>query len=180
MFRMQSVKGITEMKIKPTIVIDTREQTPLHFEHYQTETATLTTGDYSIKGMESAFSIERKSEADLIGSLTHGRKRFIRELERLRGYSFKRLLIEGSLDQIKAGNYRSKATPAAITGSLSAMEVRYDIPVVWAKTRTDAATLIESWCYYFLRERIKESEQLMQLIKEEPQTSHNTREGITA
>ena len=168
------------MKIKPIILIDTREQTPLVFENCQTEKATLYSGDYSLLYMESIFAVERKSTPDLIGSLTQGRKRFVHELERLRGFTFKRLLIIGSIDQIKAGNYRSKATPAAITGSLSAMEVRYDIPVVWAKTRTDAATLIESWCYYFLRERIKESEQLMQLIKEEPQTSHNTREGITA
>jgi len=34
----------------PTIIIDTREQTPLLFANLTTERATLATGDYSVKG----------------------------------------------------------------------------------------------------------------------------------
>ena len=157
-------------KVNPVILVDTREKAPLHFEHYQTEAATLTTGDYSIKGMESAFSIERKSTPDLIASLTRDRDRFTRELERLRGYRFKRLLIEGTIDQIRMHDYRSLATPAAVLGSLNALEVRFNIPVVFAGTRIHAAELIEQWAFYYLREQVKHAQSIIALT--DPQASH--------
>jgi ERCC4-type nuclease len=74
--------------IKPVIVVDSREQNALPFAHFPTECATLYTGDYSARGLEGSFCIERKSLADLAGSLTHDRDRFTRELERMRGHSF--------------------------------------------------------------------------------------------
>ena len=163
-------------QINPLIIVDSREKTPLQFEHYQTKAATLTTGDYSIKGMESSFSIERKSTSDLIGSITYDRPRFTRELERLRGYSFKRLLIIGSLEQIKAGEYRSKATPAAILGSLNALEIRFDIPVVFASTPTAAALLVEQWAFYFWREQIQQAQSIIDLTTQaKPQQARKVR-----
>ncbi len=66
---------------------------------------------------------------DLVGSLTSGRDRFTRELERMRGYSFRRLLIIGSRREIEEHVYRSKARPAAILGSLWTFEVRSPLPI---------------------------------------------------
>lgn len=54
----------------PQIIIDTREQTPLPFTNLPTETSTLYTGDYSVKGLEETFAIERKTIADLVESLS--------------------------------------------------------------------------------------------------------------
>ena len=76
-----------------TIITDSREQTPLIFTNFPTVTAGLPTGDYSIAGLEDDFCIERKSLSDLYGSLTSGRDRFMRELQRMRAYQFRRLLI---------------------------------------------------------------------------------------
>jgi hypothetical protein len=44
---------------------------------------TLQQGDYGIEGMAARVAVERKSAADLFGTLSSGRKRFVRELERL-------------------------------------------------------------------------------------------------
>jgi DNA excision repair protein ERCC-4 len=96
------------MNNTPVIIIDTREQTPLPFTNLETETSTLYTGDYSVKGLEETFAIERKTIADLVGSLTSGRERFMKELHRLRGYRFRRLLIVGTRDEIEGGLYRSR------------------------------------------------------------------------
>lgn len=52
------------------IIIDNREQTPLTFEHFPSMCGTLQSGDYSLAGHEGRFTVERKSVADLIGSLT--------------------------------------------------------------------------------------------------------------
>ena len=80
-----------------TIAIDTREQAPYYFNNIQagsdksyrpleiqTARVTLQQGDYSIVGHESHVAIERKSKADLFGTLSIGRERFQRELERLK------------------------------------------------------------------------------------------------
>ena len=157
-------------EIRPIILIDSREQRPLHFKLYQTETATLTTGDYSVLGLQSSFSIERKSISDLIGSLTYGRDRFTRELERLRGYEFRRLLIIGTRQQIQNHDYRSRATPAAILGSLNTFEVRYSIPVVFVESRSKAVEQVEIWARYYFAEQIKHAQNIIALT--DPQASH--------
>jgi ERCC4-type nuclease len=134
------------------IVIDTREQTPFQFENLISIRGSLQSGDYSIQGLEHLFAIERKSISDLIGSVTGGRERFERELHRLRGFHFKRLLIVGDRSDVESGNYRSKANPNSILNTLAAFEVRYDIPVVWGCDEKQSALLIEKWAYWFARE----------------------------
>jgi hypothetical protein len=68
-------------------------------------------------------------------SAVRNRERFERELCRLRGYRFKRLLVIGSEDDIRAGRYHSKISPASVLGTLAAFKCRYDCPVVIAANR---------------------------------------------
>ncbi|HEY3899690.1 MAG TPA: ERCC4 domain-containing protein [Chthoniobacter sp.] len=136
--------------LRPTIIIDTREQEPLPLTTYPVARGTLTSGDYSIAGLEREFAVERKTVPDLVRSLTTERERFSRELERLRGYRFARLLIIGYPGQIEMGQYRSRATPASVRHSLYAFEARY-VPVVWASTPADGAALVERWAFWFAR-----------------------------
>ncbi len=143
------------------IIIDSREQTPLHFTQIESERGTLQTGDYSIQGLEHLFSVERKSLDDCAASVSRERARFERELHRLRGFRFKRLLIVGSRADIEVGRYRSKVSPKAVLASLAAFEVRYDVPVVFAPTPEDAARLIESWAHWFCRQIAKDAEPLV-------------------
>jgi hypothetical protein len=96
----------------PVIVIDTREQEPLAFERLASVRGTLQTGDYSVAGLQDLFSIERKTVSDLVGCcMGENRDRFERELHRLRGYRFKRLLVVGSEAEILAGQYHSNIKP---------------------------------------------------------------------
>ena len=141
--------------MKPTIVIDSREQTAFTFKNLDSQTGTLQSGDYSILGFEDRFSVERKSLSDLCGSLTSGREKFERELHRLRGFDFARLLIIGTEEDVRSGNYRSKVNPKSVWGSLCAFEVRYRVPFVFAATPADGAALVERWTYYFYREQAK-------------------------
>lgn len=141
---------------QPVVVIDTREQTPLPFAFMPSERGTLSSGDYSFRGGEELFAIERKSIPDLVACCVgENRERFFRELHRLRGYRFKRLLVVGSLAEIEAGAYRSKVSPAAVLSTLAAVEVRFDVPVVFAATPSEAGTEIESWVFWFARELVE-------------------------
>lgn len=137
------------MNDSPTIIVDTREQTPLVFEHLPSERGTLLSGDYSLKGLEHDFAIERKTVSDLLGSLTRGRERFERELHRLRGFTFARILIVGSPHEVQRTAHNSKA----IFSSLGALETRWGIPVVWEPSPELAARLVERWAWFFWRER---------------------------
>ena len=142
--------------VRPVIVIDTREQTPLAFARLQSVPGTLTTGDYSFRGCEELFAVERKTVPDLVACCVgESRERFFRELHRLRGYRFKRLLIVGTREQIAAGEYRSAIAPRAVLATLRAIEARFDVPVVFAADPPAAAKEIESWAYWFAREIVE-------------------------
>ena len=133
----------------PTIIVDNREQRPLIFDNLPSEPGTLQSGDYSIAGLERDFAIERKSIADLCQSVTRGRDRFERELHRLRGFAFARVLIVGSPHEVQ----RQAQNAKAIFGSISAMECRWSVPFVWEADPGTAARLVERWAWFFHRER---------------------------
>jgi DNA excision repair protein ERCC-4 len=108
-----------------------------------------------VAGIEELFAVERKSIPDLVACCAGERERFERELHRLRGCRFKRLLIVGTEADILAGRYRSRIVPAAVLGSVCAFEVRYDLPVVFSPTPQAAARLVERWAFYFARECVE-------------------------
>ena len=151
---LPALKGLGDLAgLRPVIVTDTREQLPLPFKRLASVRATLTSGDYSFYGGEEVFAVERKTVADLVGCCVgENRERFFRELHRLRGYRFKRLLIVGTREQIETGTYRSDLSPKAVLATLSAIEARFDTPVVFAATPTDAGELVESWTWWVARE----------------------------
>jgi DNA excision repair protein ERCC-4 len=141
---------------KPLLIIDSREQSPLVFTRFESIRGTLQTGDYSIAGLEELFAVERKSIDDLVGCcIGDNRERFERELHRLRGFRFKRLLVVGSRGEIQLQRYRSRILPKSVLGSLNAWECRYDVPIVFSQTPAAAALEIERWSFFFAREVVK-------------------------
>jgi hypothetical protein len=50
-------------------IIDTREQLPLDLSPLKVEAGSLTTGDYSVKGLEQVVAIERKSAVDMLACI---------------------------------------------------------------------------------------------------------------
>jgi DNA excision repair protein ERCC-4 len=109
-----------------------------------------------VAGMTELFAIERKTISDLIAcSMGQNRARFERELHRLRGYRFKRLLIVGTELEVQQGAGYSRINPKSVFGSLSAWECRYDLPVVWRDTPEAAAREVERWVFYFARELVE-------------------------
>lgn len=163
------ISGLPELKFsspslpsgwRPTIVIDSREQAPLPVS-FPSVTAGLPTGDYSVLGLENDFCVERKSLSDLYGSLTSGRERFTRELQRMKAYRFARLLIIGSVHEIEAGSSRHRGiNPKAILNSLAAIEAR-GVPVVFATDPRAAAQLVQGWAFWSSRESLKQASQLV-------------------
>jgi ERCC4-type nuclease len=150
-FALLPVKPLADSQ--PIIVVDTREQNPLPFLRLKTIPGTLISGDYSVAGLEELFSVERKSVPDLVGCcIGENRERFERELHRLRGFRFKRLLIVGTELEIRQAKYRSNVKPQSVLATIAAFEIRYDIPVTFSPTPQEAGRLVERWAFWFSRE----------------------------
>lgn len=142
--------------VRPEIIVDSREQTPLAFTRLPSQSGTLQSGDYSFAGAEELFVIDCKTIADLVACCVgDNRARFFRELHRLRGFRFKRLLVVGTVGAIERGEYRSQVKPAAVLATLATIEARFDVPVVFTHSTEEAARKIESWAFWFAREQIE-------------------------
>ena len=107
------------------VIVDTRERTPWTFEPQKgiktlegikTVRRKLDSGDYSIEGLEDRVAIERKSLDDWVGTVMRERARFYRELDRLRAFAFRCVIIEASLRDIYAKRASSNANPDSILG----------------------------------------------------------------
>ena len=139
------------MKIEPTIVVDTREQEPWSFRNLPTESGTLDTGDYSVRGLEHRVAVERKSLDDLLACVGRERERFKRELQRLRGYRLRCLVVEASYADLERGGWRSKIQPSHVLGSLAAWMAQYSLPIWLAGNRESAAGFAERYLYQCAR-----------------------------
>ena len=117
---------------EPTLVIivDTREQLPFSFPGTATIRHGLRAGDYSVLGFEDQVAVERKSLADLYGTVGKGRDRFERELEKLAEMKHAAIVIESTwYDITRNPPERSEVHPRAVLASLEAWEQRYGVSV---------------------------------------------------
>lgn len=81
------------------IIVDTREQHPWEFSKMEKTIAKLDTGDYSLKGLEDIFCIERKgSVSEFANNITE--KRFKDVIERLSNVQHSFLLFEFNLEDV--------------------------------------------------------------------------------
>lgn len=124
----------------PRIIIDTREQLPYAFDGYDVLRNGLKTGDYSIEGHEDRVCVERKSKADAWGVVGGGRKRFVRELERMREYERAAIVIECTLAEFARPPLVIKRSGAVVqpavsvaqaVGSYVSWAVKYRVQVFW-------------------------------------------------
>ena len=133
------------------IIQDTREQAPYTFACITppplVEVATLASGDYSVKGLESQVSIERKSLIDAFGTFGQGRDRFERELTRLSQLRFGAVVLEADWDTIIfRPPARSKLKPKTVIRSMAAWAIRHGVHFYWMPNRAAA----EKWTYILL------------------------------
>ena len=144
-----------------TAIIDTREQQPLDLSPLKCTTGTLTTGDYSVVGLEDVVAIERKSLPDLIACVGRERERFDREVQRLLAYPVRALVIESSWGELELGGWRGKVTPQAVIGSLLGWTA-LGLPIVLADDHRRAGLYVSRLLFIAARRRWKEARALVQ------------------
>ncbi len=137
-----------------TAIADTREQQPLEFDSPYIEnivTKKLNTGDYSIVGLEEILCIERKNGiAEFYKNLTQ--KRFEDELERMKSFKYRFLVLQCSLSEAmdvpyslgltKKQTEMCKLTPKYVLMKISEIQVNYGVHVVFAETREGVTEIV--------------------------------------
>lgn len=103
--------------------------------------ASLDTGDYTIQGYESIFTIERKANTAEIAQNIY-EKRFVAELERMLDFKHPFFVMEFTMDDIMRFPVNSgiprhlwsklKTTPAKLLKDLTTYQVKYGVPIIFA------------------------------------------------
>ena len=151
------------MKQKLTIIEDTREQTPLDFTGHrgvESVRSGLKTGDYSVQGYEDKICFERKSVPDLVGTLIGGHERFLREMDRMKDYEEKYILVEHSASKayLYCERHGWEYKFDTIIQSLLAYAYHYRVRVKFCKNREDMAEyIIKKSREYVKRKEMEES-----------------------
>ena len=146
------------MTDKITIIEDSREQSPLQFEGLRGIDVIrqgLKTGDYSIQGYEDKICFERKSVQDLVGTLIGGHTRFLREMDRMKDFEVKYILVEHTAGTVyrycERHGWEYKFD--TIIQSLLAYAYHYGVRIRFCKNREDMAKYIVAKSREFLKER---------------------------
>lgn len=82
-----------------TLLIDTREKTPLQFPGIDFRASKLEYGDYSASGLRGVFEIERKSPVDLVATLAVQWSSWLRKCQRWTNACARPIVVcEGTLE----------------------------------------------------------------------------------
>lgn len=127
------------------IVVDVHERYAYKFPGQQVTTSPgpLRCGDYGLFHQDALVaSVERKSLADLVASLTSGKLRFA--MAELAALPRAAVVIE---DRYSAVFKLDRVRPAVVADGLAELQVRYpSVPIVFCESRQ----LAEEWTYRFL------------------------------
>jgi DNA excision repair protein ERCC-4 len=122
------------------ILADTREQLiPPFPDGCVVERRMMKEGDYSSPALIDVARIERKSITDFASTLSWGRERFDREVQRLQAFRWRCVVVEGDITE----TYRVSAMhPHAMIGSIASLFARWATPVLFAGNPAGAGRLI--------------------------------------
>ncbi len=128
---------------KPTLIVDNMEQRPYSFRRFRKwfaaiERKKLSSGDYSIAGLEDRVAVERKSLQDLYNCCSPygSREAFVRTCERMSKLDFAAIVIEGSITKILRSTEYSSMHPNAVFGTIQALAVCWGIQPWFAPSRS--------------------------------------------
>lgn len=134
------------------IAVDTREQLPyfkdgvrIGWERREVgvKVETLSTGDYSIVGHEDKIAVERKSLADFYGSITRGRERFEREVERLASIPYRVIVIEATMDNTLSPELQGRRfTGDSVSATMASWEIKHGVHFYCFRDRDRAETFV--------------------------------------
>lgn len=141
-------------KIKPTILIDTREKKEYKFPDFVTVSSGLVAGDYSLVEVPSIVVERKATPIELHGNLAQHRDRFYRELDRAYNDG-KQLIIlaEFSLEKLFKQPKYARINPQMISNTMNSIFLEYGFPTIYAGDRTRAQWWARKFFEYLSRRK---------------------------
>lgn len=135
-----------------TVLIDTREQQPWDVSPMNATSGSLATGDYTLEGFPPTYvAIERKASIqELVSCVGTDRDRFQRELDRLKAFDHRLVIIEASWSDVCEGAWRGKLSVSQVKNTLLSWQSR-GIPFLFASTRAEAEQCAKTVLYLAAR-----------------------------
>jgi ERCC4-type nuclease len=127
------------------------------------EAGSLVTGDYSVKGLETIITVERKSLPDLLACIGQERERFDREVLRMLAYPCRAIVVEATWDDLEQGEWRSQVSPAAAVGSVLGW-IAAGVPVIMSGDHARAGRYVSRLLFTAARRRWREARSLAATI----------------
>ncbi len=151
------------------ILVDTREQLPM-FTAPHAARVCLHAGDYTTANLLHKFHIERKSPADLYGTLTKGHRRFKNELWRAKDTDTKLvMLIEcphyDFVNKLFPRGEKLLFPTAGLRQMIETIKKRYSLEFIWCGDRNEAVDM--------LYKRLYKEEKLLRRLKAAKYKAHN-------
>lgn len=128
-----------------TVIVDSDEKTPWVFPDVPNIRQKLPTGDYSIVGLESVVTIERKSLKDFVNTVIHNDARFTAELQRMQTFEHVIIVVESSPDAVMRRAYGTGTHPHSVLGKMLEIVMGWGIDVHWWGSRQGANWLAGKW-----------------------------------
>jgi len=140
----QQEPGSSRAPKKPptfTVWADTREkQIPPFPIGVTVERHMMAEGDYSCPELIDVARIERKSGGDFASTMAWGRERFDREIERLKAFRWRCIVVEADFSMVM--REAPGVHPHSLIGSVAALYARHDCPTFFSVNPTAAGRLI--------------------------------------
>ena len=139
------------------VLVDTREQMPYQFKNSIIKG--LSTGDYTIKYEDRIYEdkilVERKrSVSELYAAVGTDRERFERELEKLAIIPFKFVVCEFDYMDLVNDQPPGQLEAPAVYGSIISWHIKYQVPFLFLKNRTNARNFIYKLFENFVKYKI--------------------------
>ena len=161
---MATAVGPEEFKFKIpdgfVLLRDTREQRPLfdgavEIPELTVVSTALVHGDYSVKGFEERFAVERKGVGDFFQYIGKQRALTTRKMEAFRGIvsrgGFVGLVVEATEADLLSGYIMSRLSPEMVRQALVSFEVRSGVHVYYSRSRQDITRWILDRAIKFYR-----------------------------
>ena len=150
-----------QKKQKPfQVIIDTREKTPLDLTcwgvAFTVVRKALPHGDYSLAwpDLQERVCVERKSLEDFVMCVGRERSRFLTELLAMRGYEYRLLVIEGKIEDMFSGKYRSLVHPHCVMSFLSKC-LKMGISVIPAGSHECAGYIVAKFLEFIAKQEVE-------------------------
>lgn len=123
----------------------------------------FTSGDYSIKGFEHVFAIERKQVSDFLTYIGKGRDSTVHKMERFKDMVLTRggwagLVIECNEKDLFLGSSFSRMTHEHIRAALVSFDVRSHVHIYYSNSRLDIARWVLDRSVKFYNIKIESKE----------------------